>query len=277
MQGSGGRRSAVERGLAALLVALSCTACAVSAPSTSDPQGLVGTSSTPPEPTDATDATDAATDEPSDGATSSPPSVAPSTPRPTVTARAGSALAAVQRLAVKGRGPMSGYSRAQFGGRWPDVDRNGCDTRNDVLQRDLTGIRFRPGSDCLVASGRLLDPYTGRAISFLRGASTSSEVQIDHVVALGDAWQKGAARWTADKRERFANDPLNLLAVGGAVNQAKGDGDAGTWLPPRTAYRCAYVARQVAVKAKYGLSVTAAERDAMQRVLSRCPTQPLPR
>jgi hypothetical protein len=269
------RASVVERGLAALLVALSCAACAVEVPSTTDPQGLVGTS-TP---------TADATVEPTDGSAppeqTAPPAEStapsPSATRPSTPARAGSALAAVSRLAVKGRGPMTGYSRAQFGGRWPDVDGNGCDTRNDVLRRDLTAVRFRSGSDCIVASGRLLDPYTGAVIDFVRGAATSSEVQIDHVVALGDAWQKGAARWTADKRRLFANDPLNLLAVGGAVNQSKGDGDTATWLPPRTAYRCAYVARQVAVKAKYGLSVTPAERDAMQRVLQRCPTLPLPR
>ncbi|MFN8157577.1 MAG: HNH endonuclease family protein [Candidatus Nanopelagicales bacterium] len=263
------RGSAVERVLAALLVATLCSACAVEGSGTGE--GFVGgapsVSSDEPTP-----------DESSPEATSRS-ATRPSSTRPSSTpvARPGTALAALSRLTVKGRGPMTGYSRAQFGGRWPDVDRNGCDTRNDVLRRDLTSIRFRPGSDCVVASGRLLDPYTGDVIDFVRGAATSSKVQIDHVVALGDAWQKGAPRWTPDKRLEFANDPLNLLAVGGAVNQAKGDGDAATWLPPRTAYRCAYVARQVAVKTKYGVSVTSAERDAMARVLSRCPSQPLPR
>jgi hypothetical protein len=176
---------------------------------------------------------------------------------------------------VKGRAPMTGYRRDQFGQAWADVDRNGCDTRNDVLRRDLTDLALRPGThDCVVVSGVRADPYTGQDLHYVRGGGVG--VDIDHVVALGDAWQKGAARWTADTRLRFANDPLNLLAVGGAVNQAKGDGDAATWLPPRTAYRCAYVARQIAVKAKYGVAVTAAEKDAMARVLSRCPAQPLP-
>jgi hypothetical protein len=256
----GGAASAVERALAAVLVTLACGACAVAVPSPDEPQGLVGTSSPPAV---------------SETSPAPPPSAAPSGSAG-ATARSGTALAVLGQLAVKGRAPRTGYSRAQFGGRWPDVDRNGCDTRNDVLQRDLTGIRLRAGSGCVVTSGRLLDPYTGSAIRFVRGAATSSAVQIDHVVALGDAWQKGAQRWSAATRERFANDPLELLAVGGAVNQRKGDGDAATWLPPRTAYRCAYVARQVAVKARYGLWVTAAERDAMAQVLTRCPSQPLP-
>ncbi|HET7900668.1 MAG TPA: HNH endonuclease family protein [Candidatus Nanopelagicales bacterium] len=262
------RGSAVERALVAVLVAAACAACSVEVPTTDAP-GFVSTP-TASAPSDQSS---------SDGSAPAPSVSSPSTRQPSPTrpsARPGSALAALSTLTVKGRAPMTGYSRAQFGGRWPDVDRNGCDTRNDVLRRDLTAIRFRGSSDCVVASGRLLDPYTGDVIDFVRGAATSSEVQIDHVVALGDAWQKGAARWTPDKRVRFANDPLNLLAVGGAVNQAKGDGDAATWLPPRTAYRCAYVARQIAVKATYGVSVTAAEREAMARVLSRCPAQPLP-
>lgn len=263
--------SLLERGLAALLVALSCTACAVAVPSGPEPAGPVTTTTAAP----------ASSQEPGEdtSGSSGPTATASSSARPSASAtaaRPGSALAAVSRLTVKGRGPMTGYARSQFGGRWPDVDRNGCDTRNDVLRRDLRALRFRSGSDCVVATGRLVDPYTGSVIDFVRGASTSAQVQIDHVVALGDAWQKGAARWTPEKRRQFANDPLNLLAVGGAVNQAKGDGDAATWLPPRTAYRCAYVARQVAVKAKYAVAVTSAEREAMQRVLSRCPAQPLP-
>jgi hypothetical protein len=172
---------------------------------------------------------------------------------------------------------MTGYRRAEFGTSWPDVDHNGCDTRNDVLRRDLRRIIFRVSSpDCVVATGVLVDPYTGLTIDFVRGAATSARVQIDHVVALGDAWQKGAQRLSADRRTAFANDPLNLLAVGGAVNQSKSDGDAATWLPPLTAFRCAYVARQVAVKTRWGLWVTLAERDAMQRILVRCPGQPLP-
>lgn len=193
------------------------------------------------------------------------------------TAAPGSALAALADVAVRGRAPRTGYEREQFGDGWVDTDRNGCDTRNDVLARDLTGETFRPGTgDCVVLSGTLADPYSGRTIEFRRGQDTSDDVQVDHVVALSDAWQKGAQQWDAGRRTAFANDPLNLLAVDGPLNMQKGDGDAATWLPPATSYRCAYVARQVAVKAGYGLWATRAERNAAATVLSRCPAEPLP-
>ncbi len=125
-------------------------------------------------------------------------------------------------------------------------------------------------------TGVLADPYTGRTIPFTRGQDTSTAVQIDHVVALSDAWQKGARQLDPQTRERLGNDPLNLLAVDGPTNSGKGDGDAATWLPPQRGYRCAYVARQVAVKAKYGLWVTQAEHDAIGRILGGCPGEPIP-
>jgi len=191
--------------------------------------------------------------------------------------KAGSALAALATLKVKGRAPKTGYDRALFGQAWADVDRNGCDTRNDVLRRDLSSFVLKTGTHgCLVLSGRLHDPYTGTVIAFLRGQSTSAKVQIDHVVALSDAWQKGAQPWSTSRRTTFANDSLNLLAVDGPTNARKGDGDAATWLPPNKTYRCLYAARQVAVKAKYGLWVTGAERDALARILAMCPSQTLP-
>ncbi|WP_345710250.1 HNH endonuclease family protein [Kineococcus glutinatus] len=193
---------------------------------------------------------------------------------PTVEATAGSALAAVDELEVKGRAPRTGYSRDRFGDGWQDPDGNGCDTRNDVLRRDLAAVQVRGDDPCVVQRGTLTDPYSGAVVDFRRGQGTSDDVQIDHVVALSDAWQKGAAAWSEEERERFANDPFELLAVDGGLNAAKGDGDAATWLPPRG--RCAYVARQVAVKLRYELWVTAAERDAMRDVLSDCPDEPLP-
>lgn len=157
------------------------------------------------------------------------------------------------------------------------MDRNGCYTRNDILARDLTEVTFKPGTrECVVLSGTLADPYYGRTIAFLRGNDTSNDVQIDHVVALSDAWQKGVQALDEATRAAFANDPLNLLAVDGPLNQAKGDGDTATWLPPKWAYRCSYVARQVTVKHTYRLWVTHAEQDAMVRVLSTCPGQSLP-
>jgi hypothetical protein len=202
-----------------------------------------------------------------------PPATATTSPA----VRPGSAVTTLATLAVKGRAPRTGYDRALFGQAWADVDRNGCDTRNDVLRRDLTAYTLKAGTNgCLVLKGTLHDPYTGLSIAFVRGPGTSTRVQIDHVVALSDAWQKGAQRWSGAQRTAFANDPLNLLAVDGPTNQRKGDGDAATWLPPRKAFRCAYVARQVAVKHKYGVWVTAAERDAMVRILQTCPGQALP-
>lgn len=182
------------------------------------------------------------------------------------------AQAALGDLAVKGRAPRTGYDRDLFGRGWVDVDRNGCDTRNDILRRDLRA-RTMQGT-CVVVSGRLQDPYSARSVFFVRGGA--SEVDIDHVVALSDAWQKGAQQWSAAKRVAFANDPLNLLAADASLNRAKGDSDAASWLPPRRASWCSYVARQIAVKRKYELWVTAAEKSAMERVLSGCPGQRLP-
>jgi hypothetical protein len=179
----------------------------------------------------------------------------------------------VNSLTVKGRAPKTGYDRGRFGSAWADTDSNGCDTRDDILKRDLTGVKFRDGR-CTVVSGTLAsDPYTGKEIAFARGRS---QVDIDHLVALSDAWQKGAQKWDPSKRIALANDPLNLLAVDAGPNRSKGEGDTATWLPPRKGYRCTYVAGQVAVKKKYGLWVTAGERDAMKRVLSTCPDQALP-
>ncbi|MFW5469524.1 GmrSD restriction endonuclease domain-containing protein [Knoellia sp. CPCC 206435] len=189
----------------------------------------------------------------------------------------GTALAAAGALTVKGRAPKTGYSRDQFGQAWYDADRNGCDTRNDILRRDLKNFTLKAGTNgCLVLRGTLTDPYTAATLKFIRGSSTSSAVQIDHVVALSDAWQKGAQQLSTSRRTAFANDPLNLLAVDGPTNAAKGAGDAATWLPRTKTYRCAYVARQVAVKARYALWVTPSERDAIVRILQGCPTQKLP-
>ena len=208
-----------------------------------------------------------------DPSSAAPTSSAPADPP----AAARTAVGALADLDVKGRAPRTGYDRDLFGSGWGDPDRNGCDTRNDVLARDLTGESFKPGTrNCVVAAGTLADPYSGTAIRFVRGQDTSDDVQIDHVVAVSDAWQKGAQTWDAGRRVAFYNDPLNLLAVDGPLNGQKGDGDAATWLPPNRGFRCAYVARQIAVKRAYDLWVTAAERDAMSRILSGCPGQRLP-
>ena len=185
----------------------------------------------------------------------------------------GSAVELLETLPVKGRAAGYNYERSAFGQAWLDVDRNGCDTRNDILRRDLAGASFTEGSRCRIGAGSFQEPYTGRTIEFRRGAESSKAVQIDHVVALGDAWQKGAQQLTAVQRQHLANDPLNLVAADGQANQDKGASDAASWLPPNKAFRCHYVARQVSVKAAYGLWVTPAEKDAMKRVLAACPGQ----
>lgn len=185
-----------------------------------------------------------------------------------------SATAVASSLVVKGRAPKTGYSRSLFSDGWGSI--SGCDTRNFILKRDLKSITWRTDANCLVATGVLDDPYTGKRINFVRGVRTSLAVQIDHVVAVSDAWQKGAQQLNSGQRYSFYNDPLNLLAVDGPTNESKGDGDAATWLPPRKAYRCSYVARQVAVKAKYKLWVTSAEKAAILGVLGTCPSQKLP-
>ncbi|MFZ1812471.1 MAG: HNH endonuclease family protein [Candidatus Saccharimonadales bacterium] len=183
------------------------------------------------------------------------------------------AAVALTKLDIKGRAAKTGYSRAQFSPGWGEIGT--CDVRNYILTRDLIDIAFVPHT-CKVAKGTLVDPYTASTILFLRGPDTSDNIQIDHVVALSDAWQKGAQLLSPAERYALANDPLNLLAVQGDANQAKGDGDAATWLPANKAYRCPYVARQIAVKVKYSLWVTHAEYDAMANILRTCPEQTLP-
>ena len=188
-----------------------------------------------------------------------------------------SGLSIIEAQVTKGRAAKTGYTRAQFGQTWADVDRNGCDTRNDILKRDLTGEVFKEKTrNCVVQSGTLIDPYSGETINFTRGNTSSMEVQIDHVVALSNAWQTGAFKLSIKERTAFANDPMNLLAVKGRLNSQKNDGDAATWLPPLKSYRCDYVARQIAVKIKYKLWFTAPEKEAMVRILKSCPEKALP-
>lgn len=191
------------------------------------------------------------------------PSTAPTTTEPART------RAELTALPVKGSAPSTGYDRTgDFGSAWLDVDHNGCDTRNDVLARDLTDIR-RDGP-CTVLTGTLVSPYTGATIAFRRGETTSTAVQIDHVVALEDVWRTGGQQLNEDQRETIANDPLNLFAVDQHSNEQKRSGNAATWLPANKAFRCEYVTHQVEVKTKYHLWVVPAERDAIARVLDAC-------
>lgn len=176
----------------------------------------------------------------------------------------------LDELSVRGKaGSLSRYSRDKFGKAWADVDDNGCDTRNDVLFRDLNEIELAD-NDCTVLRGTLHDPYTGQTIAFNRGKTSSAAVQIDHVVPLADAWRNGASQWSNAVRREFANDAENLLAVDGSTNSAKGADNAATWLPPNEDFVCAYVVRQIAVKHEYQLTVTRDESAAMQTELTRC-------
>jgi len=182
------------------------------------------------------------------------------------------AIVALNKLEIKDRATSSNYVREQFGADWTSV--NGCDTRNVILNRDLMNVIVN--GNCEVISGILVDPYSSKTISFTRGSDTSSAIQIDHVVALSDAWQTGAQILTQNERIALANDPLELLAVDGPTNMLKSDSDAAAWLPPNKAFRCQYVARQVAVKQKYSLWVTQPEYDAIVSVLNLCSGQVLP-
>jgi hypothetical protein len=194
-------------------------------------------------------------------------------PTQSTSANEPTALAVLNQLEVKGRAPKTGYSRAAFT-HWSDLNRDGCDSRNEILKRDLTQIVFKTGTrDCKVISGQLLDPFSGKTLIF---SSSKSTVDIDHLVSLSNAWQTGAAYFDKKTRESLANDPLNLLAVDAKLNRQKGDADAATWLPPLKSFRCEYVARQVAVKAKYLLWITSAERDTILKVLDNCPGQLIP-
>lgn len=187
------------------------------------------------------------------------------------------ALTYLKTLKPKAWASHSGYARSKFSSGWGKIEMNGrsCDLRNYILTRDLKNITRSSKNWCHVTSGVLNDPYTGATINFVRGVGTSNAVQIDHVVALSNAWSTGAQNLTSASRFSLANDPLNLLAVDGPTNASKSDSDAASFLP-RFAYRCKYVARQLAVKKKYRLWVTAAEKTAMNNVLTTCPNQTLP-
>lgn len=166
--------------------------------------------------------------------------------------------------------PPEKYNRVeQFGPAWKDVDHNGCDTRNDILARDLRDISGRRNA-CVITAGQLADPYSGTWIDFSK--KEASKVQIDHVVALENAWQSGAYNLSKEDREALANDPDNLLAVNGHDNMAKGSKSADQWMPPNTAYACTYASKQVQIKNRYALTVTSSEKQALADALATCTT-----
>ena len=176
----------------------------------------------------------------------------------------------LDKLEVKGRASKSGYAREEFYAGWPIID--GCSLRQKIIKREFGDTAVLDG--CNVVAGEFDEPYTGEHMKFTEREQISRGIQIDHVVALSDAWQKGAQYMDRGKRYEIATDPLNLLAVDAKANQGKSDGDAATWLPPNKKFRCQYVARQVSVKYKYSLWVTEAEKNAIVRILEKCPKEP---
>lgn len=171
------------------------------------------------------------------------------------------------------------YRRAAFGDSWTDDNsapggHNGCDTRNDVLDRDLDEKTFVSIKRCpnAVATGTLHDPYTNSVVAFTRGEKTGAAVQIDHIVPLALAWDLGARYWPEDLRVRFANDPANLLAVAGGANQDKGDGEPAVWMPPNQAFWCQYAVQFVAVLRGYALPIDAPSAGVLRGAAATCPT-----
>jgi hypothetical protein len=202
-----------------------------------------------------------------------PPSTAgPSTSSTVTTVPAAEALRDLRALPVSDAYVPAPYDRAAFGQAWADTDRNGCDTRNDVLRRDLTAVVVKPGTNgCVVLSGTLHDPYTARTITFQRGNTSSLAVQIDHRVPLSYAWRHGAASWTPKQRELFANDQAtNLLAVDGPANEEKSDSGPAEWMPANTGDACSYAASFVTVAMKWHLSIATADKHALDRTLTGC-------
>ncbi|MBR3252501.1 HNH endonuclease [Candidatus Saccharibacteria bacterium] len=179
------------------------------------------------------------------------------------------AINVLEVLEVKGRAPKTGYSREEFYKNWPTVD--GCSLRQRIIKREFGDTAVL--DECNVVAGEFDEPYTGEHLKFNSKEEISKGVQIDHVVALSDAWQKGAQYMSKEVRYEMATDPLNLLAVDAKANQGKSDGDAATWLPKNKKFRCQYVARQVSVKRKYVLWVTEAEKTAIRDILLTCPKQ----
>jgi hypothetical protein len=170
------------------------------------------------------------------------------------------------------------YRRPAFGDAWDDdndapLGHNGCDTRDDILNRDLVDKTYVSIKRCpdAVATGTLHDPYTNATIAFQRGAHTGEAVQIDHIVPLAYAWDMGAYDWPSPERRRFANDPANLLAVQGNANQDKGDKQPAYWMPPNAAFDCQYAMQFIAVLRGYQLSVDQASAGVLRQAAATCP------
>lgn len=260
------RKALVPAALAAVLLTTGCTGGMTTPANPITPSATASESATVSPSAEATQVTPEATVTPDVVASSAAPAASSET-----SAIIADAKQKITSITVKGRAPKTGYSRDEFGPAWSDVDHNGCDTRNDILARDLTDETFKAGTkNCVVETGVLQDKYTGKTINFVRGQKTSTLVQVDHLQPLSLAWQQGAQQWTAEKRKQFANDPINLRAADGPTNGSKSDSGPGSWLPPNKAYRCEYIAEFVAVAAKYELSMNQGDFDASKTILDGC-------
>jgi hypothetical protein len=163
-------------------------------------------------------------------------------------------------LRVAAEGSSSGYDRDKFP-HWSTVS-GACNTREIVLQRDGTNVQT--DSSCAAVSGSWYSPYDGATWT------QASDVDIDHMVPLAEAWRSGASSWTTSRREGFANDRASsqLWAVTDNVNQSKGDQDPAEWVPSRTAFRCMYARSWTDVKYRYGLTVDSAEKSALTNLVN---------
>jgi hypothetical protein len=186
---------------------------------------------------------------------------------------AAAACGRLDALTVTPNRGSASYDRAAFGPDWSSLGSyprlaDGCTARDDVLKRDLTDLKTGDRNTCIVFSGTLQDPYTGQTLPYSR--YSSSQIEIDHVVALGAAWRSGVRDWDSVPRVRFANDTANLMAVHKPANQDKSSKTPDRWRP-RQADWCAYALRWIGVKSIYGLTVIAAERSALTDMLAACP------
>lgn len=270
--------------LTALLAAATLSACTGTG-TAAEPETPTATPTATPTTSIATP-TETATPTQTATLTQTPTAAPPETTTPTtIEVTDDSALAALYLLPVKGRAPMTGYDRSQFGTEWNDAigdwdtARNGCDQRNDMLRRDLQHVVIKPNTNgCVVLSGVLpLDPYSGEANYYFDSTDDNydSDLDLEHVLSLGSAWATGAQQISPEQRALLSVDPANLMAVNPSLNRSKGDADFATWLPPNKAFRCSYAARQIFVRTKYDLYLTAPEKAAMERVLVTCPDEPL--
>ena len=158
---------------------------------------------------------------------------------------------------------IGGYSRNLFK-HWIDADKNGCNTRYEVLIAEAT-VKPKVGAGCYLTGGRWRSSYDGKIFTNPTG------LDIDHMVPLAEAWRSGAWAWTTAQRMDFANDledSRSLLAVTASLNRSKGDRDVAAWLPAKA--QCNYISNWIAVKWRFDLSVDPIEGEFLQEKITAC-------